>query len=383
MANRVRIAYDARYINDRYHGIGRVAFELLEAMVSMNSDYTFVVFRSSLKESRFDWSTVEGRPNVEIKMGPGPLYWPHEHVLWPFILRKNRIAVFHSPYFMVPILKSPCSISTVYDLCLEQYPWIMRRRWELPIYKTLMKICTKKAYRIIVPTAATRDDLSSYYNVPLDIIEVIPEGVSPGFGVLNERGHLDSIRRRYDLDGPFILSVGARRPHKNLGRLVRAFARILNDVDHNLVFVGPEDPRCTDEAKECAVELKITDRVRFLGWVPEPELPAFYNLADLVVIPSLIEGFGLPVLEAMACGTPLVGSTCGAVSQVVGDAGILVDPYDVDCMAIAIGKILKDRELHSETVRKGFERASGFTWEKAAQATMKLYESALSNAGGM
>ncbi|HHH42326.1 MAG TPA: glycosyltransferase family 1 protein [Chloroflexi bacterium] len=371
-----RIAFDARYINDRYHGIGRYAFRLLEAMVAAAPERTFIVFRGRGQDSRFDWSGLAARPNVELREGPWPLYWPHEQLLWPLLLRRSRADLFHTPYFAAPLL-APCPVVvTVHDLIFDRYPAYMPWGWARPYYRLLMAWGTRRAKRVIAVSQATAADLTHFYGTPPERIAVVPEGVDPGFAPPSDPDRRRALRWRYGLLRPFVLTVGARRPHKNLGRLVRAFSRVAVEVPHDLVFVGEADPRFPDEARQAVIEEGIGHRVRFLGWVAEADLPGLYSLADLVVLPSLVEGFGLPALEAMACGTPVLAAATSSLPEVVGEAGVLVDPHDVSAMAGALRGLLHDEALRCRLSEMGRQRAATFTWAATAQRTLEVYEEA-------
>jgi glycosyltransferase involved in cell wall biosynthesis len=377
-----RIAFDARYINDRYHGIGRYAFRLLEAMVGEERERradgaperTFVVFRGRGDDSRFDWQSLAAQPNVEFRHGPWPLYWPQEQLLWPWLLRREGIDLFHTPYFVAPFL-APCPVVvTVHDLIFDRYPEYMPAAWSRPYYRLLMAASTRRAAKVIAVSQATAADLAHYYGTPASKIAVILAGAEPGLGAPVDAEQIQSVRRRYNLARPILLSVGVRRPHKNLDRLVRAFARLAPDTEHDLLFAGPADDRFPDVARGAALDAGLNGRVRFLGWVSEGDLAALYAVADLVVVPSLVEGFGLPALEAMASGTPVVAANASSLPEVVGRAGVLVDPHDEAALAAALGALLGDRSRRQRLAEAGRTQAATFTWQKAARQTRRLYE---------
>jgi glycosyltransferase involved in cell wall biosynthesis len=377
-----RIAFDARYINDRYHGIGRYAFRLLEALVFEAREQaacgalerTFVVFRGPEGESRFDWSALAGQPNVELRQGPWPLYWPQEQLLWPWFLRRERIDLFHTPYFVAPLL-APCPlVVTVHDLIFDRYPQYMPSAWSRPYYRLLMAASLRRAKKVIAVSQATAADLARYYGTPASKTIVILEGSEPGLGVTVDRGRIEALRQRYNLARPFLLSVGVRRPHKNLARLVQAFALLAHDVEHDLVFAGPVDERFPDTARRAALDAGLDGRVRFLGWVSEEDLAALYALADLVVVPSLVEGFGLPVLEAMASGTAVVAANVSSLPEVAGQAGVLVDPYDEAAMAETLRSLLADGNQRQFLSEAGRAQAARFTWQKTAGQVWQVYE---------
>jgi glycosyltransferase involved in cell wall biosynthesis len=376
MSTPERIAFDARYVNDRYHGIGRYAFRLLEALV-VEQERTFIVFRGQEQDSRFDWRSLVAQPNVELREGPWPLYWPQEQYRWPWLLRQSRADLFYSPYFVAPLL-SPCPVViTIHDLIFDRYPEYMPWAWSRPYYRLLMKLSTRRAQRIISVSQATAHDLLHYYKILPGKVSVTREGVEPSFGTVPHEDRLWALRRQYKLERPVILSVGARRPHKNLARLVRAFASLVPHVAHDLLLVGPADNRFPDEAREVAAEAGLNGRVRFLDWVPETDLASLYALADLVVVPSLVEGFGLPALEAMASGTPVLATRTSSLPEVVGEAGVLVDPYDTEALASGMRELLYDEARRQRLAEAGRMRAQSFTWRQVARQVLRVYEGAV------
>jgi alpha-1,3-rhamnosyl/mannosyltransferase len=189
---------------------------------------------------------------------------------------------------------------------------------------------------------------------------------------------VEAVRRRYEVPQAFILYVGINKPHKNLARLVAAFAQLAVQIpDVALVLAGRPDPRY-DDAQRAVTEFGIAGRVRFIGDVAQADLPALYSSAACFAFPSLYEGFGLPVLEAMACGTPVVCSNAGSLPEVVGDAAIQVPPQDVHALAAALMVILQDGRLWTRLHRAGLVRAQAFTWERTARETLRVYEAARS-----
>jgi glycosyltransferase involved in cell wall biosynthesis len=367
-----RIAYDARYVNDRYHGIGRYAFRLLQALVETATDRTFIVLRGQAPDSRFNWDALKACSNVIVESGPAPLYWPHEQLQWPWLLHRLQADLFHSPYFVAPLLTPQPAILTVHDLIFERYPaYLPQLR---PYYRLLMKTGMRRACRVIAVSQSTARDLQQFYSVPSSKISVIAEAADPALKPIAEGARLSQLRQCYGLTRPFILSVGARRPHKNLGCLIRAYARLASDIYHDLVFVGPADHRFPDEACQAAQCLLLTDRVHFLGWVPEEDLAGLYTLADVVVVPSLIEGFGLPVLEAMACGAPVLVNNAASLPEVAGDAALLVNAADEDALAQGLRRLLTEAGLRQSLSAAGLRRAAEFTWQLAARDVLAVYK---------
>jgi glycosyltransferase involved in cell wall biosynthesis len=379
-----RIAFDARYINDQYHGIGRYAFRLLQALAGPGpegapgwaGDCTWVVFRGQASNSRFDWGSLASRTNVELKDGPWPLYWPQEQFVWPFQLRRSRADLFYSPYFVAPVATSRPVVITVHDLIFDRYPAYMPHAWSRPYYRLLMAFSTRRARRIVAVSEATAADLARLYRVPPHKVSVVLEAPDPSLCLPASAAEQETLRRRLGITAPFLMSVGTRRPHKNQARLVRAFATVAGQIAHDLVFAGPADERFPDEARRTAEEAGLQDRIHFLGWVSEADLRTLYALADLVALPSLVEGFGLPALEAMACGTPVLAADTSSLPEVVGDAGVLVDPYDEGALAQALVQLLRDPGWRDRLSQAGRARAAEFSWRQTAGGVLQALEEA-------
>ncbi len=249
----------------------------------------------------------------------------------------------------------------------------MPNAWSMPYYKYLMCASLRFSRKVICVSEATRRDLGTYYPIDEGRTRVIPEGVDQHFWKKPARGVMTRMVKKYQLDCPFILTVGARRPHKNHALLVNAFARIADRIPHDLIFVGPANSRFTDDTIDAVYSNNMQGRVRFLDWVPEVELPGFYRLTDLVVLPSIIEGFGLPALEAMASGTAVIAAGNTSYKEVIDDAGILFDPETPGQLSEEILKILSDPSERQRLAFAGQERARLFTWEEAARQVNTIY----------
>lgn len=234
---------------------------------------------------------------------------------------------------------------------------------------------TLRAKQLISVSAFTRQMLIEHCRVSSERIVVIPEGVEPAFRPL-PREAAEELRRRYALpDAPLLLHVGHTQPRKNLEGLLHALAIVRRRNSHAVLLQVGGVP--TARQRTLVESLGLRDAVHFLGPVPESDLIAFYNLADVFVFPSLYEGFGFPPLEAMACGTPVVASRAASLPEVVGDAGLLVDPRDPEALAAAVHRVLQDRELAEGLRRRGLARARQFTWERTARETLAVYEAML------
>ena len=271
---------------------------------------------------------------------------------------------------------TPCpSVVTIHDMTLWLFPQYHYRR-RLLAMRPFVPLAARRATAIIAVSQATKADIVRILGVEESKVHVVYEAPSPRFQPLKSVAELDRVRRRYGLPPRLILYVGTIEPRKNLVRLLEAFARLRasHGIAHSLVFVGRRGWK--DEAVFAAVErLELGGHVRFLGYVPDGDLVALYNLADLVAFPSLYEGFGLPVLEAMACGTPVVTSPNGSLSEVAGCAAELVDPCDVESIAAGLWQVLRDPTRQEELGACGLAQAARFSWDQTARQTRQIYAS--------
>jgi glycosyltransferase involved in cell wall biosynthesis len=233
--------------------------------------------------------------------------------------------------------------------------------------------CKKADAIISVSNTATKDTINALKVDPRRI-RTIYHGVNGHFKPINDERALAAERQKYHLPDHFILYVGQIYPMKNVGGIIRAFLKVRQQASHKLVIVGSPGPNCQ---RDLALidQYQLHDNVILTGWVPSEDVPVLYNLADLFVFPSFYEGFGIPLLEAMACGCPIVTSNRETTVEVVDDAAILVDPADVDDIAAGIYKGLTSQNLRRDLVQKGFRRVNKFSWETSARETLSLFES--------
>jgi glycosyltransferase involved in cell wall biosynthesis len=275
------------------------------------------------------------------------------------------------------------SVVTVHDLTTllfpEQFTWIDVAYWRL-----IEPLTVRWATQVVTVSHDAADDVARFYGVSRKEIEVIHWAAHPRFKPINDPKPLATLRRRYDLPLPprkLVLFLGNLAKKKNLPTLLRAFARLLDEQAEplDLVVVGRHYPQSNDEKSfPLMYELGLEERVHFVGSVPDEDLPLFYNMASVYVLPSLHEGFGIPCLEAMACGTPVIATTGGSLPEVVGDAGwILQDPMDALALCTGLRHLLYDKEMRERLIRKGYERAKTFSWDRSAKKMLDVYRSVL------
>jgi glycosyltransferase involved in cell wall biosynthesis len=380
-AARLTIGIDGRFLQDKFHGIGRYTYGLLTGLGSIEGDHRVIVFWDpALPNSRFPLHRVARPGKLEFHRISVPLYGFQELWAWPLQLHRTPVDVFHSPYFWSPVLL-PCPlVITVHDMIFDRYPqYIPGARYLLP-YRMMSRLAFRMASRIITVSEATARDIVQFAGTRKDKIVTVLSGVDKGFHSIATNDECCRVRSKYALPASYVLVVGARRPHKNIARLVAAFSRIRGEVSQSLVLVGSIDERFVDGAANGIAMLKGEGRVLEIAHVDEQDLPTIYSMADLFVQPSIIEGFGLPVLEAMTCGCPVACSNTSSLPEVAGDAAILFDPRSDVAIAETMRKVLTSSDLRQSLSRRGLQQADRFTWEAAATTTLDVYRSAAAGA---
>lgn len=309
-------------------------------------------------------------------------HWPTSRVvvrvLWeqlaqPWVLRQIEADLVHGPAFVVPLL-APCpAVATIHDLSFIRFPAMFRPGNRLYL-TVLTRLSAQRARRLIAVSAYTASETARLLKVEPQRIDVVYHGVAPAFRPLPTE-EVAAFRQRQGLPERFVLFVGTLEPRKNLTRLVEAFARV-RDGQTRLVLVGGKG-WLYDDLFARIEALNLSKEVLFAGYVPEDMLPWWYNAAVALVYPSLYEGFGFPVIEAQACGTPVLTSNVSALPEAAGDAGIMVDPYDVEALATGLHRLLTDASLRQELRERGLAHAQQFSWPRTAQQTARVYRRAL------
>jgi glycosyltransferase involved in cell wall biosynthesis len=354
----------------RQAGVSRYIEFLVDALPSASAD-SYVVYvgphagkmlprRSGIRWARSRIPT--GTPEVRIA-------W--EQLVAPAMLARDGIDVVHAPVNVSPHFTSRPTVVTVHDLAFrlfpEQYPGLKRRYLD-----ALTRRSVEQADQVIAVSENTRADLLRAYRVNPERVHVVPNGVDPSLRTIEDPTSLARFRERHHLPEQFILALSTLQPRKNLITLLRAWARLDASSRVPLVVTGAPGWK-VDPIFEEVRALGIADQVRFAGYAASDELAYWYSAATLFVYPSLYEGFGLPVLEAMACGTPVVSSNASSLPEVAGDAALLVDPRDVNGLAAAIDRLAHDPTLRADMTNRGFARARKFSWARTARETVKVY----------
>ena len=378
----MKIGINALLMTGARAGIGNYIYNLVKSLGQVD---TYNKYRVFLNEDSFGEVMSSNQEAARIKLlGLGSwarILW--EQVNLPFILKKSDVDIMHFPDYAMPVVfEGIPSIITVHDLSFRVYPETFSKG-KLYTKLLLIKPSLKKARRIIADSHSTRKDLLEYYQVPENKIEVIPIGVNRQFfRPMAEEEVLEYCRLKNNLETGYILYVGTLEPRKNITALIKAFSLLKQDykLSRKLVIAGGKG-WLFEEIFRLVESLNLNQDVIFTGYVPDAELPLLYNGAGVFVYPSLYEGFGLPPLEAMACGTPVVTSSVSSVPEVVGDAGLMVEPLNVEALSEAIYRVLNDPQLAAELSAKGIERAQKFSWAETARKTLAVYEEVYADAG--
>jgi glycosyltransferase involved in cell wall biosynthesis len=365
----MRIAIDARKLRD--YGVGTYVRNLLRQLARQDSSNDYVVFCRDA-----DWESIEElgtrfRPVVE----HAGLYSIREQFALPIDLRRESAELFHAPHYVLPPL-TPCrSVVTIHDCIHIRFPQYLPNRIGYAYAWGQMWTATHRASRVITVSEASKRDILRYFRVPDSRVDVIYNAIDDRFWQDPDAEEIARVRERYRLDNPFVLYAGNIKPHKNLERLIEAFHLLRQNPamrDVQLLIIGDEVSTYAT-LRRAVHRHKLHKHVRFFGFVSHQTLAALYRLAAAFVFPSLYEGFGLPPLEAMASGTPVITSNVSSLPEVVGDAALMIDPYEPAAIADAMRRVLDDQALAADLRRRGLARAREFSWERSIARVREIY----------
>jgi glycosyltransferase involved in cell wall biosynthesis len=355
-------------------GVKNYTRSLLPLLFKLGSQHQYTLIYQNPKLV----GTYAEFPNVEelVSTIPGTVLW--DQVAVPWMTRHKNLDIIFNPKFTIPFFHKAKKIWVFHGSEWFVIPEVFE--WHDRIYTAaVVPLYCKMADGFISVAEVVKQDALKFVKCDASKIFTIHNGYDPKkFYLITDPQKLQSVKERYNLPDKYILWVGQIGTRKNITRLLQAFAQIAHEFPHDLVFAGEQ--RKAQNAKEAMSQLAeikalgLEHRIRFLGWVEHTDLPAIYRLSDLFAFPSIYEGFGIPLIEAMACGCPILTATTCAPPEVVDGAGYLVDPMSVDAIASGMRTMLSDEALRQKLVARGLERAKDFSWEKCARQVLEVFE---------
>lgn len=362
-------------------GIGRLTRELIGALARYPGHHAYRLFVSGAHRSQlpptpgrqFSWHPTTLTPKMLARV------WHRAHLPLPVEVFTGRVDLFHATDFTLPpTLAATKTLLTVHDLSFVRVPATasppLKRYLDAVVPRSV-----RQAHHVLADSEATKDDLIDLYAVAPDKITVLLSGVDEHFQPITDTAKRAAIRAKYGIgDKPYIFAIGTVQPRKNYARLIEALAEIRNLHDVSLVIAGGKG-WLEDTMYHTLDRLHMRDHVRLIGFADDDDLPALYSDALCLAFPSLYEGFGLPILEAMACGTPVLTSNVSSMPEAAGNAALLVDPYDTGALTDALISLISGESLRANLVERGFAQAKCFTWDKSAAQLREVYDALLRN----
>lgn len=371
----MHIAIDAHSVGARLAGNESYITNLIESLAEIDSENRYTIYGTKPEATeRFGnrWpnftlrTTLPHTPLIRV-----PLTLSRE-------LRRHPVDLLHVQFTAPPLCPCPV-VASIHDLSFEHLPQTFKRRSRMQLRLTV-RYTARRAARILALSEYARNDIIKTYGIEAERVSVTPLAAPRHFGPVTDATELRRVRKNYGIKGDYILAVGSIQPRKNLPRLIGAYAHLRSLRPQaklpQLALVG-KNAWLYNETLQAAKQHGFTDDIIFTGYVPEADLPSLYSGATCFVYPSYFEGFGLPVLEAMQCGTPVIAGNRTSLPEVVGDAGILVDPFDETALAQAIARVIENSNLAAKLRVKGLQRAREFSWQQTARLTLKAYEQAV------
>lgn len=371
----MKIGVDARGLH--WPGVGRYIRELIHGLAEVDNKNHYIIYFSSRDELESNPFTNQ---NFKSAVVPVPCMTMKEQLLLPLQLMKDKLDLFHATCFVAPIFH-PCPfIVTIHDLQLK-----INRDWFPPL-RGIRKYSARAYYdfmnwnavsysrKIITVSHHTRKEILRYFPRAEKKLAVIHHGINPNFHPVKSPETISRIKEKYNIHGKYILFVGTLNKRKNLSRLLSAFSELQGVLhEYKLVVAAKIDHRYPEPIK-LTEQLGIVDKVLYIGYVPSGDLPPLYSGSSVCVIPTVHESFCFPVVEAMACGVPVITSNVTSLPEIAGDAAYLVNPYNTEDMKEAIQKVISDQSVRNILIEKGLSRVKQFSWRTAAEKVVAIYE---------
>jgi glycosyltransferase involved in cell wall biosynthesis len=372
----MRIGIDYTPAINQSAGIGRFVRSLVEAVAEIDHENDYILVHAAPNDGKTVSAPVGANistKQLRFKERPLTILWHRLRVPLPVDFFTGPLDIFHAPNFVLPPIRRGVSIITVHDLGFLIHPECADEGLREFLEQAVPRSVADADY-IIADSENTRNDVICLLDAKPDNVFVVPGGVDPSFKP-EPADAVAEVREKYELDQPYLLAVGVIEPRKNLPRLIEAYTRfrVRTGLRHQLVIAGGKG-WLWESTFAHAERSAFSSDIRFVGFVPEEHLSALYTGAELFAYPSLYEGFGLPVLEAMACGTPVVCSNSSSLPEFAGDAAILFPPEDSDALADALEAVCTDSATRDRLKARGLERADRYQWENSARRLIEIYE---------
>ncbi len=372
----MRIAIDYTSAIQQKAGIGRYTRNLVSALAKIDRQTPYVLFSAGRDAQPPAWPGNFSRRELILSDRQMAIIWQRLKLPLPIEVFTGRISLFHSPDFVLPPVAAAIKVLTIHDLSFVRHPECSSPA----LLKYLVASVPPSIWRadwLLADSANTKDDLVELYTIAPERITVVYAGYDPVFEITPSADDA-AIRAQYGIKTPYIFGLGTLQPRKNFTTLIRAYYQLIQEkhIPHQLV-IGGNKGWLYENIFDAVQQLNLADRVSFLGFVEDAHLPALYRGADLFAFPSLYEGFGIPILESMGCGTPVVTADNSSLPEVAGDAALLVDARDASALADAMWRVLDDSALRQTMRERGLERVKLFSWEKAAETLRSVYRQAL------
>ena len=369
----MRIAIDSRmYGSEQFTGIGTYIQRMTDELFKLDNENEYIMFMREPWFSRF----VPPNERVKKVLVTSKHYSYAEQVKLPFEFMKAKFDLIHYPHFNAPILFPKKSVCTIHDLTPFTFPGHKAKSgWRNWAYRAVFRATVNKAHRVIAVSNSTKLDMVKHFNVAAEKISVIYEGVDERFTIIKNSGIISEVKKKFGITKPYILYVGVWRSHKNIEALIRAFTNLKKTykIEHQLVLGGREDLHYTNVRQEINASPFKNDIIT-IGYVENNELPIIYSGADLFVLPSYIEGFGLIAIEAQACGCPVASTNTSSMPEVLGESALFFDPRNVDEMTAQIHRALTEPGTREDLIFRGKNNATRFRWKKCASETLRVYK---------
>ncbi|HJP17076.1 MAG: hypothetical protein CMD96_08975 [Gammaproteobacteria bacterium] len=363
----MKIAIDARVISDKMHGLTRYAYQLIIALAEIDKENEYLLLSNEEKIL----NTVTQNSNFRFLKCNIKLYSLKEQFLIPFILKREGVEIYHSPTFSAPIF-APCKVvMTIHDMIhliqAEHYSPLKNL-----YYKLIVKTAAQKSFRVITVSENSKKDIIRFLNVSGDKINSVYGGVDEKFEKQVNDLHKKEVKNKYFIHGKYILYIGNEKPHKNASNVIKAFDLFIKKYgsEYSIFMIG-----ISREHIEKVLGHKAPGHFLTIKNISkDADLVPLYQASSLILFPSSYEGFGLPIIEGMACGIPVITSNTSSMPEVAGDAALMVDPENINQISDEIKRTLSDNNLRDALVKKGINRAKLFTWQKTAQKTLEVYK---------